>query len=207
MQYETSLESPSSFVNRPVSQRHWSITTERFKEGLLAPFECALCGIIHLDPIGRNGKQEHLCNACADSFSAPNIFMRTTLQGPIRDLEERETKKGRSWFRLILEIREQGRPGERDERTLIPVNAFSGVADQARELRLGTIVRVDCRISGTEFKAPDGRIKRGVTLTVEALAVIPHEPLVARQERNWHRQAALRPVPRNADGDPTDIGF
>jgi hypothetical protein len=38
----------------------------RYAEGLLEPFQCAVCGIMALDPIGWNEHREPLCARCAD---------------------------------------------------------------------------------------------------------------------------------------------
>jgi hypothetical protein len=42
------------------------LIVSRCSQGLLEPFQCAVCGIIALDPIGWNGPQEPLCARCAD---------------------------------------------------------------------------------------------------------------------------------------------
>jgi hypothetical protein len=195
----SSVISKSAFVNQTARQ-HWSLTAERFQTGLLSPFDCVICGVTGLDPIGRNRKQEHLCDGCSDPIQL-RTFMKISLHGSIHELEELQTKKGTLWLKITLEINDAG------EKTLLPVSCFSGVADQARNLRIGTMVRVACRISGTAYQPPDGsRIKRSIAFTVETLTVVPREPLVPRRESNWHRKAVV-PVPRNADGEPTDINF
>jgi hypothetical protein len=38
----------------------------RFNSGLLRPFICSRCHRVALDPIGRNGKREFLCESCSD---------------------------------------------------------------------------------------------------------------------------------------------
>jgi hypothetical protein len=47
--------------------RHLALIADRYARLLLEPFTCAGCGERALDPIGRNGKREFLCQGCADS--------------------------------------------------------------------------------------------------------------------------------------------
>lgn len=42
------------------------LIVSRCSQGLLDPFQCGVCGLIALDPIGWNGPQEPLCARCAD---------------------------------------------------------------------------------------------------------------------------------------------
>jgi hypothetical protein len=128
--------------------------------------------------------------------------MNIRIEGPIREIEELSAKKG-PWFKLTLDI----------DRTLLPINCFAAVAEKARQLRVGNMVRADCRVSGTEFRTPDGRTKRGVTLIVETLDQIPSYRKQVGQirgkpaQRDWNRPGPLRPVPRNENNEPLDIGF
>jgi hypothetical protein len=48
------------------------LIVSRCSQGLLEPFQCAVCGIIALDPIGWNGPQEPLCARCADPVEKGN---------------------------------------------------------------------------------------------------------------------------------------
>jgi hypothetical protein len=41
------------------------VLADGYANGLLAPFRCAVCGVVALDPIGRNSRQEWLCGRCA----------------------------------------------------------------------------------------------------------------------------------------------
>jgi hypothetical protein len=46
---------------------YWRLLAQRCSLGLLEPFQCSACGGIALDPVGRIGKREFLCESCADS--------------------------------------------------------------------------------------------------------------------------------------------
>jgi hypothetical protein len=39
---------------------------KRYATGLLEPFRCNGCGVHSLDPIGSNGRNQSLCESCAD---------------------------------------------------------------------------------------------------------------------------------------------
>jgi hypothetical protein len=45
---------------------HWGLLLDRYAIGLLQPFVCHRCNCRGLDPYGRNGKREWLCQVCAD---------------------------------------------------------------------------------------------------------------------------------------------
>jgi hypothetical protein len=44
----------------------WRLLLDRYTIGLLQPFVCNRCNLRVLDPYGRNGKREWLCEECAD---------------------------------------------------------------------------------------------------------------------------------------------
>jgi hypothetical protein len=44
------------------------LVVSRCSQGLLQPFQCAVCGVMALDPIGWNGHRQPLCGFCADSL-------------------------------------------------------------------------------------------------------------------------------------------
>jgi single-stranded DNA-binding protein len=102
------------------------------------------------------------------------------LLGTVSELERLTTKNGKPWVRLLLEVQRyritKGDEGQ-DETTLIPVNLFSKIADTACEhLREGDAVALTCRVSGTEYNdRSTGKTKRGVTLTVDVLHLLPKE--------------------------------
>jgi hypothetical protein len=48
------------------NQEYLRIIASRYANDLLTPFRCAVCGVIALDPLGRNEKREFLCAGCAD---------------------------------------------------------------------------------------------------------------------------------------------
>jgi hypothetical protein len=62
----TTTETETAFSPR---QRYWQLLTRRYSEGLLAPFSCAECGVVALDPVGWNGTYKPLCDRCADAGS------------------------------------------------------------------------------------------------------------------------------------------
>jgi len=43
-----------------------SLVVSRCSQRLLEPFQCAVCGVVALDPIGWSGPHKPLCAACAD---------------------------------------------------------------------------------------------------------------------------------------------
>jgi hypothetical protein len=86
-------------------------------------------------------------------------MIAVTVEGPVREVEERSGRKG-LWIRLVIL-----------SETLLPVNFFTDLAE-ARLLRIGTVVRADCRVSGTAFRTPDGKVRRGVQLTAETLVQV-----------------------------------
>jgi hypothetical protein len=47
---------------------HRVLCAERFAQRLLVPFVCARRSKLSLDPLGRDGKREFLCGACADTM-------------------------------------------------------------------------------------------------------------------------------------------
>jgi hypothetical protein len=49
-----------------ILRRQRRLVRARFYRGLLRPFICARCRRVSLDPIGRNGKCEFLCEDCSD---------------------------------------------------------------------------------------------------------------------------------------------
>jgi hypothetical protein len=56
------------FYSKPLlsaSLHYASLIAHRYAHGLLTPFRCAVCGVMSLDPIGRNEKREHLCESCS----------------------------------------------------------------------------------------------------------------------------------------------
>lgn len=57
---------PIRSAKLPVHNRKWRLLADRFNRGLLFPFVCSNCGIVHLDPIGWNGRNQPLCQICAD---------------------------------------------------------------------------------------------------------------------------------------------
>jgi hypothetical protein len=60
-------------INRSREQVYWQRAAKRFSLGLLSPFPCALCGVISVDPLGRNTKHEWLCGGCADPEIPPEF--------------------------------------------------------------------------------------------------------------------------------------
>lgn len=51
-------------IVRNSSSDHKRLVIQRLRTGLLAPFQCAVCGVIAFDPVARNGKHEHICAEC-----------------------------------------------------------------------------------------------------------------------------------------------
>jgi hypothetical protein len=52
-------------------RRQRRLVRSRFYRGLLRPFICSRCRRVSLDPIGRNGKREFLCEGCSDPGGEP----------------------------------------------------------------------------------------------------------------------------------------
>jgi hypothetical protein len=47
------------------------LVVSRCSQGLLEPFQCTVCGVMALDPIGWNGYRQPLCGFCADPTGGP----------------------------------------------------------------------------------------------------------------------------------------
>src|ERR1700674_1061335 len=99
------------------------------------------------------------------------------LLGTVSEMEHLETKNGKPWVKLLIEVKTWRRGGDgetgQEESTLLTANVFSRMAYTARQqLRIGDPVVVTCRVSGTEYRA-DGKVKRGITLTADQLHLIP----------------------------------
>jgi single-stranded DNA-binding protein len=99
-----------------------------------------------------------------------------TLSGP---LEVRQTRNGKTWAVAVLEVQyyrrsAEGEPGQ-EESTLIPVNLFAKQAEIAQKyLQPGDPVVAQVRVCGSEFQPQNGGpVKRGVSLTVDALHLLP----------------------------------
>jgi single-stranded DNA-binding protein len=100
------------------------------------------------------------------------------LLGTVAEIEQSTTKTGKPWLKLLLEIKRYRQTTDtsgQDEKTIIPINLFSKIADTAHEyLRVGDAVAITARVSGTEFTdRQTGKVKRGVTLTADTLHLIP----------------------------------
>ena len=54
------------FSSRRSASLYWQLIVARYLDGLLSPFACSGCGALALDPIGFDGPQRPLCDACAD---------------------------------------------------------------------------------------------------------------------------------------------
>jgi single-stranded DNA-binding protein len=93
-------------------------------------------------------------------------------------LEILQTRNGKPWVKAVISVKTyrrgtNGDPGQEEE-TYVPINLFSGPADAAKRfLQVGDPLGVTVRISGTEFRANGGPAKRGVSLTVDQLHLIP----------------------------------
>lgn len=61
----TSISEESVSDETNIVNPHSRILADRWLRGELTPFECAICGGLELDPHGRNGKHEHLCERCS----------------------------------------------------------------------------------------------------------------------------------------------
>jgi hypothetical protein len=53
------------------SPAHKRLIVSRCSQGLLEPFQCAVCGVMALDPLGWNGPRQPLCGGCADPTEGP----------------------------------------------------------------------------------------------------------------------------------------
>jgi len=106
--------------------------------------------------------------------------------------EQLQTKSGKLWLKLLIEIKtwkrgNNGEPGQ-EETTLLTINAFSKLAETARAyLQVGDPVALNCRVSGTEYKGNDGKIRRGTTITCDTLHLIPNG---SRQSSDTTRQSS-----------------
>src|SRR5690242_6311444 len=94
-------------------------------------------------------------------------------------LEILQTKNGKPWVKAVVEVKSyrRGADGEagQEETTLIPVNLFFKPAEIAQKfLQVGDPLVVQVRLSGTEFQGQGGKVRRGVTLALEQLHLIPN---------------------------------
>jgi single-stranded DNA-binding protein len=143
------------------------------------------------------------------------------LLGTVAEVEHLQTKNGRPWIKLLIEVKswrraQDGEPGQ-EESTLLSVNCFAKLAETARDyLKAGDAVGITARVSGTEFSGGDGKVKRGISLTADQLHLIPNSrsaaprsgPTPVQQKEFGH---GFKPAPRqvvtNQYGEPGDIPF
>jgi single-stranded DNA-binding protein len=142
------------------------------------------------------------------------------LLGTVAEVEHLQTKNGRPWIKLLIEVKswrraQEGEPGQ-EESTLLSVNCFAKLADTARDyLKEGDAVGITARVSGTEFKGGEGQVKRGISLTADQLHLIPNgrmetpnpRPALAQRHRDWKRTPAPRVTQYNEFGEPRDLNF
>jgi single-stranded DNA-binding protein len=101
-----------------------------------------------------------------------------TLLGIAGEGEERQTKTGKLWICLPVEVETfrkavDGEPAQQEHTTIV-VNLFSKTAEIAKQyVHPGDPVAIQCRVQGTEYKAPNGAIKRGTSITADQLILIP----------------------------------
>ena len=151
------------------------------------------------------------------------------LLGTVSEVEQLQTKNGRPWIKLLLEVKtwRRGADGEagQEECTMLCVNCFSRIAETARSfLKPGDAVGLTCRVSGTEFKGTEGKVKRGISLTADQLHLIPNSrrnasprpearrstaALSPEQQKEFGQafQSKPRAVTTNEYGEPSDISF
>ena len=84
--------------------------------------------------------------------------------------ELRRTQKGTLIVKLLLEtefVRETTQGNFQPEGVTLPISFFSREADAVKDCQTGDYLVVGCHLYGTEFKAPDGTVKRGVQITAD----------------------------------------
>jgi formylmethanofuran dehydrogenase subunit E len=71
------MENENSSYDRLVTEQAVAVNyyhermIARWEANLLPFFECARCGEVWMDPVGRDGKHEHLCERCAEPEVPP----------------------------------------------------------------------------------------------------------------------------------------
>ena len=90
--------------------------------------------------------------------------------------ESSQTKKGKLMVRLVVEtvlVREL-RPGEHQNETVtLPVTFFARAAEAVKNLRAGDLITIGAHLYGSEFRSPEGSIKRGVQIVADAVTFPP----------------------------------
>jgi single-stranded DNA-binding protein len=110
-----------------------------------------------------------------------NGFVYCRILGTLAEpLTKRETKNGKLWVKGLIEVRGYRRSADgaagQEETTAITVNLFGKTAQVALDfLKVGDPVCFQLRVAGTEFKSNDGAIRRGVTLTVDTMHLLPND--------------------------------
>jgi single-stranded DNA-binding protein len=108
------------------------------------------------------------------------------LLGRVAEIDILTTKNGKPWTRVTLEIKTYRRTTEgeaQDEKTMLPVNLFSRLAETANQhLKVGDAVAVTARANGTEYKDKQtGTTKRGVSLVGDVLHLLPNGRAAKRE--------------------------
>jgi single-stranded DNA-binding protein len=96
-----------------------------------------------------------------------------------------QTSKGTTVARGLLEvetIRKVGRDRWQPEIHILPIIAYSWLAEGLAELPLGTSITVGCRLNGTKYEPPEGgEVRHGVQLIVDAVSFPPaYQPTSVR---------------------------
>src|SRR5215472_14025564 len=88
------------------------------------------------------------------------------------DPEILRTRKDKLMVKVILEtelVRPTTEGNYQSESVTLPVSFFNREAEAVRDCRRGDYLAVGCHLYGTEFKAPDGTVKRGVQIIADQI--------------------------------------
>jgi single-stranded DNA-binding protein len=83
-----------------------------------------------------------------------------------------QTKNGKTLVRLLLEtelVRPTVQGGFQAEAVILPVSFFSREAETVKDCHRGDSLAVGVHLYGTEFKAPNGVVKRGVQIIADQI--------------------------------------
>ena len=75
--------------------------------------------------------------------------------------------------RMVVEtvLVRESRPGEhQSEIVTLPVAFFARVAEAVKNLRTGDLLTIGAHLYGSEFRSPEGDIKRGVQIVADAIS-------------------------------------